>query len=120
MVKHSNGYAFLVSSFILLNYDVGYAHQGLSDAKKPGIAIELQKLVSEWPLEVTKHQKEDHKMVCLSLEKNLAAIFPFSNFIVSYIYSRRYDKLAWGCVSMHLFMLMFIPSDVLILASYYQ
>ena len=37
--------------------------QTLSDAKKPGIMVELQKLVSEWPLEVIKHQKDEDRKV---------------------------------------------------------
>ncbi|PRQ39150.1 hypothetical protein RchiOBHm_Chr4g0421891 [Rosa chinensis] len=34
-------------------------NQNLTDAKKSKIAVELQKLVSEWPLEVIKRQKEE-------------------------------------------------------------
>ncbi|KAL3641966.1 hypothetical protein CASFOL_012781 [Castilleja foliolosa] len=35
--------------------------QTLSDARRSSIAAELQKLVSEWPLDVIKHQKEENK-----------------------------------------------------------
>jgi len=35
----------------------------LSDTKKSGIKGELQKLVSEWPLEVIKHQKDEDRKV---------------------------------------------------------
>lgn len=37
--------------------------QNLPDAKKSSIAVELQKLVSEWPLEVIKRQKEEDRKV---------------------------------------------------------
>ncbi|CAA0830795.1 Unknown protein [Striga hermonthica] len=37
--------------------------QTLPDARKSSIAVELQKLVSEWPLDVLKHQKEENKHV---------------------------------------------------------
>ncbi|KAA8548512.1 hypothetical protein F0562_000221 [Nyssa sinensis] len=36
-------------------------NQTLSDAKRPGITVELQKLVSEWPLEVIKQSKRGGK-----------------------------------------------------------
>lgn len=35
----------------------------MSDAKRPSIAVELQKLVSEWPLDVIKHQNDDNRKV---------------------------------------------------------
>ncbi|TKY54116.1 hypothetical protein E2542_SST18522 [Spatholobus suberectus] len=47
-------------------------NQTLSDAKKSGIKGELQKLVSEWPLEVIKHQKEeDRKALAASLKSDI-------------------------------------------------
>ncbi|WCJ23545.1 hypothetical protein M5689_005567 [Euphorbia peplus] len=36
-------------------------NQSLPDNKKPGIAVQLQKLVDEWPLDVVKHQPEDKR-----------------------------------------------------------
>ncbi|GMN46512.1 hypothetical protein TIFTF001_015695 [Ficus carica] len=36
-------------------------NQELSDAKKSSIVVELQKLVSEWPVEVIKCQKEENR-----------------------------------------------------------
>ncbi|KAK2992034.1 LOW QUALITY PROTEIN: hypothetical protein RJ640_014895 [Escallonia rubra] len=45
---------------------INVLNQTLSDAKRPGIMVELQKLVSEWPLEVLKHQKEDNRKVLAS------------------------------------------------------
>ncbi|KAE9602146.1 hypothetical protein Lal_00049917 [Lupinus albus] len=49
-------------------------NQTLSDAKKSGIKDELQKLVSEWPLEVIKHQKEeDRKALAASLKSDIIA-----------------------------------------------
>ncbi|GER33144.1 adenylyl cyclase [Striga asiatica] len=38
-------------------------YQTLPDARQSSIAVELQKLVSEWPLDVLKHQKEENKQV---------------------------------------------------------
>ncbi|KAG4942164.1 hypothetical protein JHK85_046810 [Glycine max] len=47
-------------------------NQTLSDTKKSGIKGELQKLVSEWPLEVIKHQKEeDRKALSASLKSDI-------------------------------------------------
>ena len=37
--------------------------QSLSDAKKPGITVEVEKLVNEWPSEVIKHTKEEDRKV---------------------------------------------------------
>ncbi|GFY85231.1 hypothetical protein Acr_03g0020050 [Actinidia rufa] len=49
--------------------------QTLSDAKKPGIMVGLQKLVSEWPLEVIKHQKdEDRKALAAGLQNDIPAM----------------------------------------------
>ncbi|KAL7178082.1 hypothetical protein ACSBR2_031270 [Camellia fascicularis] len=45
-------------------------NQTLSDAKKPGIMVELQKVVSEWPLEVIKHQKEEDRMALAAALQN--------------------------------------------------
>ncbi|KAG6664335.1 uncharacterized protein LOC122300455 isoform X1 [Carya illinoinensis] len=50
-------------------------HQSLSDAKKSGIMIELQKLVSEWTVEVIKRQKkEDRKALAESLKSDIPAM----------------------------------------------
>ncbi|KAF8401551.1 hypothetical protein HHK36_012493 [Tetracentron sinense] len=49
-------------------------NQNLPDAKRPGIAIELQKLVSEWPSEVIKHQQKDKKALACSLKSDIAAM----------------------------------------------
>ncbi|XP_059648859.1 uncharacterized protein LOC132294864 [Cornus florida] len=49
--------------------------QTLPDEKKPGIMVELQKLVSEWPLEVIKHQKEgDRKALAAGLQNDIPAM----------------------------------------------
>lgn len=37
--------------------------QTVSESKKPGIMVELQKLVREWPLEVIKRHKEEDRKV---------------------------------------------------------
>ncbi|CAI9762682.1 unnamed protein product [Fraxinus pennsylvanica] len=47
----------------------------LSDAKRPVIMVELQKLVSEWPLEILKHQKEEsRKASAAALKKDIPAM----------------------------------------------
>ncbi|XVE82068.1 hypothetical protein DITRI_Ditri15bG0117100 [Diplodiscus trichospermus] len=50
-------------------------NQTLSDAKKPGIAVEVEKLVNEWPLEVIKHKKdEDRKTLAAALKSDIPAM----------------------------------------------
>ncbi|KAB1214048.1 hypothetical protein CJ030_MR5G017311 [Morella rubra] len=50
-------------------------NQSLSDARKSGIMVELQKLVNEWPVEVINHQKEaDRKALAASLQSNIPAM----------------------------------------------
>ncbi|XP_050237097.1 uncharacterized protein LOC126686866 [Mercurialis annua] len=50
-------------------------NQTLPDNKKPGIVIELQKLASEWPLKVIKHQpKEKRKEVVAALKSGISAM----------------------------------------------
>ncbi|KAF5205113.1 Adenylyl cyclase [Thalictrum thalictroides] len=50
-------------------------NEKLPGEKRTGIATELQKLVSEWPLEVIKHQKEeDRKKLATSLRKDIPAM----------------------------------------------
>ncbi|KAL2506701.1 hypothetical protein Adt_22322 [Abeliophyllum distichum] len=50
-------------------------NQTLSDPKRPGIMVELQKLVSEWPLEVVKHQKEEsRKALAAALQNDIPAV----------------------------------------------
>lgn len=50
-------------------------NQTLSDAKKSGIKDELQKLISEWPLEVIKHKKEEErKTLAASLKSDIRAM----------------------------------------------
>lgn len=46
-------------------------NQNLPDAKQPGIMVELQELVGEWPLEVIKHQKGDRKALAASLQRDI-------------------------------------------------
>ncbi|XP_031272972.1 uncharacterized protein LOC116131461 [Pistacia vera] len=50
-------------------------NQTLSDAKKSGIMVELQKLISDWPLDVIKHQKEeDKKALATALKSDIPAM----------------------------------------------
>ncbi|KAE8731564.1 RING finger and CHY zinc finger domain-containing protein 1 isoform 2 [Hibiscus syriacus] len=47
----------------------------LSDAKKPGITVEVEKLVNEWPSEVLKHQKEeDRKALAAALKSDISTM----------------------------------------------
>ncbi|KAK9145347.1 hypothetical protein Sjap_005250 [Stephania japonica] len=47
-------------------------HQNLPDTKKADVAVELQKLVSEWPSKMIKHQKDqDRKALISSLRHNM-------------------------------------------------
>ncbi|GMI95855.1 hypothetical protein like AT4G15640 [Hibiscus trionum] len=47
-------------------------NETLSDAKKPGITVEVEKLVNEWPSEVLKHQKEeDQKALAAALKSDI-------------------------------------------------
>jgi hypothetical protein len=68
MKKHSLATGFsLAKGFLLERKPVKAAevihelNQTLSDAKRPAIIGELQKLVSEWPMEVIKHIKAENK-----------------------------------------------------------
>ncbi|XP_037495644.1 uncharacterized protein LOC105631820 isoform X2 [Jatropha curcas] len=49
--------------------------QTLSDAKKSGIVVELEKLVSEWPLDVVKHQPEENREAVVdALKSDIPAV----------------------------------------------
>ncbi|KAG5554940.1 hypothetical protein RHGRI_012482 [Rhododendron griersonianum] len=50
-------------------------NQTVSESKKPGIMVELQKLVREWPLEVIKrHKEEDRKELAAALQNDIPAM----------------------------------------------
>ncbi|KAA8527486.1 hypothetical protein F0562_034799 [Nyssa sinensis] len=50
-------------------------NQTLSDAKRASVMVELQKLVSEWPLEVIKRQKEEgRKAMAVALQNDIPAM----------------------------------------------
>lgn len=53
-----------------------FSVQTLSDVKRPGVAVELQKLVGEWPLDVIKHQKKENRKVFS---------FPISYFLLLFL-----------------------------------
>lgn len=49
--------------------------QTLPDERRPNIMVELQKLVSEWPLEVIKRRKEDErKALAAALQEDIPAV----------------------------------------------
>ncbi|KAK7292313.1 hypothetical protein RIF29_08091 [Crotalaria pallida] len=81
MKQHTLATGFSCAKGLLLEHKPSDAvavihalNQSLSDAKKSGIKDELQKLVSVWPLEVIKHQKEeDRKALAASLKSDILA-----------------------------------------------
>ncbi|KAG8375308.1 hypothetical protein BUALT_Bualt10G0086800 [Buddleja alternifolia] len=80
MKQHSLSTGFsCAKGFILENKPESAAaiiqvlYQTLSDARKPSIVVELQKLVSEWSLEVIKHQnKENRKAFAAALQNDVS------------------------------------------------
>ncbi|XP_077233819.1 uncharacterized protein LOC143876082 [Tasmannia lanceolata] len=53
-------------------------NENMPDRKKPDVTVELQKLVSKWPLEVINQQKkEDRKALGSSLRKDIPAMLGF-------------------------------------------
>lgn len=82
MEKHNLATAFSCAKGFLLQGKpenaAGIIHllnKKLPDEKKKGVATEIQKLVSEWPLEVIQHQKEeDRKKLAASLERDIPAM----------------------------------------------
>ncbi|XP_047962282.1 uncharacterized protein LOC125207110 [Salvia hispanica] len=68
MKKHSVSTGFSCAKGFLLEHKPDSAaaiiqvlYQTVSDLKRPSITVELQKLVSEWPLDVIKHQNDDNR-----------------------------------------------------------
>lgn len=59
-------YYYLVYFYYIYSYITVYTGQSLPDSKRPSIVAELQKLATEWPLEVVKRQKEESRKVNLS------------------------------------------------------
>lgn len=50
-------------------------NQNLSDTKKSGMKDELQKLVSEWPVEVLKHKnEEERKALAVSMKSDIVSM----------------------------------------------
>nr|GMD70138.1 adenylyl cyclase [Ipomoea batatas] len=45
-------------------------YESLPDSKRPSIVAELQKLATEWPLEVVKRQKEESRKELASILQN--------------------------------------------------
>lgn len=87
MKRHTLASGFSCAKGFLLERKSGDAaaviqvlNQSLSDAKKSGIMVELQKLVNEWPLEVMRHQKEeDRKALATSLISDIPAMLSILN-----------------------------------------
>ncbi|XVF38647.1 hypothetical protein REPUB_Repub20aG0120400 [Reevesia pubescens] len=82
MKQHSLTTGFACAKGLLLERNpeeaaalIEVLNQTLSDAKKAGITVEVEKLVKEWPLEVIKHQnEEDRKALAASLNSDIHAM----------------------------------------------
>ncbi|KAL1536272.1 hypothetical protein AAHA92_28948 [Salvia divinorum] len=68
MKQHSVSTGFSCAKGFLLEHKpesaaaiIQVLYQTVSDFKKPSITVELQKLVSEWALDVIKHQTDDNR-----------------------------------------------------------
>ncbi|GMI72107.1 hypothetical protein like AT4G15640 [Hibiscus trionum] len=79
MKQHSLTTGFACTKGLLLESEPEKAaaliqslNETLSDAKKLGITVEVEKLVNKWPSEVLKHQKEeDRKAVAAALKSDI-------------------------------------------------
>lgn len=82
MKQHSVLTAFSCAKGFLLEHKpesaaaiIQVLYQTLSDVKRPGVAVELQKLVGEWPLDVIKHQKkENRKAFATALQTDISGL----------------------------------------------
>ncbi|XP_057960133.1 uncharacterized protein LOC131152322 [Malania oleifera] len=82
MKQHSIATGISCAKGFLLEHKPGNAaamiealNQNLTDAKRPGLMVELQNLVSEWPLEVIKRQKEENrKALAAALQTDIPAM----------------------------------------------
>ncbi|KAL5731047.1 hypothetical protein ACHQM5_003809 [Ranunculus cassubicifolius] len=83
MEKHNLATAFSCAKGFLLQGKpenaaaiVHVLYEKLPEEKKTCVSVELQKLVSEWPLEVVQNQKEEEekKKLATSLEKDIPAM----------------------------------------------
>ncbi|KAL2244123.1 UNVERIFIED_CONTAM: hypothetical protein Sindi_0530300 [Sesamum indicum] len=81
MKKHSLSTGFSCAKGFLLEHKpesaaaiIQVLYQTLPEAKRPTVMVELQKLVSEWPLEIIKHQKEDRKAFAAALQNDISAL----------------------------------------------
>ncbi|KAK4388475.1 hypothetical protein Sango_2454100 [Sesamum angolense] len=81
MKKHSLSTGFSCAKGFLLEHKpesaaaiIQVLYQILPEARRPTVMVELQKLVSEWPLEVIKQQKEDGKAFTAALQNDISAL----------------------------------------------
>ncbi|KAK4433937.1 hypothetical protein Salat_0556400 [Sesamum alatum] len=79
--KHSLSTGFSCAKGFLLEHRpesaaaiIQVLYQTLPEARRPTVMVELQKLVSEWPLEVIKQQKEDRKAFAAALQNDISAL----------------------------------------------
>ncbi|KAJ9154456.1 hypothetical protein P3X46_027787 [Hevea brasiliensis] len=87
MQQHTLVSAFSCAKGLILEHKLEDAaaviqvlNQTLPDAKKSGVNVQLQKLVSEWPLDVVKHQPEENKKaVAAALKSDIPAIVGLLN-----------------------------------------
>ncbi|KZV50678.1 hypothetical protein F511_29282 [Dorcoceras hygrometricum] len=82
MKQHTLSTAFSCAKGLLLDHKPESAaaiiqaiNQSTSDTKRTEFVVELQKLVSEWPLEVIKHKKEENKEAFVAaLQNNISSL----------------------------------------------
>ncbi|KAK3417807.1 hypothetical protein EUGRSUZ_H03774 [Eucalyptus grandis] len=82
MKQHTMGSGFSCAKGLLLEGKpeeaatvIHVLNQSLPDAKRSGIMVELQKLISEWPFEVIKRKKEDErKALAAALKSDIPAM----------------------------------------------
>ncbi|KAK6122621.1 hypothetical protein DH2020_043636 [Rehmannia glutinosa] len=82
MKQHSLSTGFSCAKGFLLEHKpesaaaiIQVLYQTLSEARRSSIVVELQKLASEWPLDVIKHQKEENrKAFAEALQNDICAL----------------------------------------------
>ncbi|KAL8485480.1 hypothetical protein ACS0TY_027687 [Phlomoides rotata] len=82
MKQHSVSTGFSCAKGFLLEHKpesaaaiIQVLYQTLTDARRPSIVVELQKLVSEWPLDVTRHQKDENREAfAAALQNDISAL----------------------------------------------
>ncbi|GER56338.1 adenylyl cyclase [Striga asiatica] len=81
MKQHSLSTGFSCAKGLLLEHKpddasaiIQVLYQTSPDARKSSVVVELQKLVSEWPLDVIKHQKENKQVFAEALQSDISQL----------------------------------------------